>query len=121
MAKFLAINGKPLWENEMSDFVDFFTQHIFFKFMDSGREGMREGVLDLIDTSVARTIEGVTARNIGSRQSQIERQEKLASDAMRKQLFDENLPRIMNRFIISGTKGLREAVFGAATDPLMFE
>jgi hypothetical protein len=111
MAKFLAINGKPLWENEMSDFVDFFTQHIFFKFMDSGREGMREGVLDLIDTSVARTIEGVTARNIGSRQSQIERQEK----------FDENLPRIMNRFFISGTKGLREAVFGAATDPLMFE
>jgi predicted AlkP superfamily pyrophosphatase or phosphodiesterase len=128
MAKFVTINDTALSEIQMSDYADFFTQHIFFKFMDHGRTGMQQGVQDLIDTSLARVIESITINTnktpdlvTADLKARRKRAEKLVSDEMFKKLYDWNMPRIMSAFINGGTKEMRSAIFSCATDPLMFE
>jgi predicted AlkP superfamily pyrophosphatase or phosphodiesterase len=128
MAKFVKINDTALSEIQMSDYADFFTQHIFFKFMDHGRTGMHQGVQDLIDTSLARVIESIKVNTdktpdlvTAELNARRKRAEKLASDEMFKKLYDWNMPRIMSAFISGGTKEMRSAIFSCATDPLMFE
>ena len=127
MAKIIKINDVELKDIQMSDFADFFTQHIFFKFMDAGRDGMKEGVHDLIDTSIARVVEHLqkdqltnhphTAKATGSR----ERMKKISSEEFFKTMYDFNMPRILSSFVTGGTKEMRSAIFACATDPLMFE
>jgi hypothetical protein len=128
MAKFVTINDTALSEIQMSDYADFFTQHIFFKFMDHGRTGMQQGVQDLIDTSLARVIESITINTnktpdlvTAELKARRKRADKLVSDEMFKKLYDWNMPRIMSAFINGGTKEMRSAIFSCATDPLMFE
>jgi predicted AlkP superfamily pyrophosphatase or phosphodiesterase len=128
MTKFVTINDTALSEIQMSDYADFFTQHIFFKFMDHGRTGMQQGVQDLIDTSLARVIESITINTnktpdlvTADLKARRKRAEKLVSDEMFKKLYDWNMPRIMSAFINGGTKEMRSAIFSCATDPLMFE
>jgi hypothetical protein len=128
MAKFIKINDTALADMQMSDFADFFTQHIFFKFMDHGRTGMQQGVQDLIDTSLARVIESIevnTSKTPDLVNAELKarraRAEKLVSDEMFKKLYEWNMPRIMSAFINGGTKEMRSAIFSCATDPLMFE
>jgi hypothetical protein len=128
MAKFVTINDTALSEIQMSDYADFFTQHIFFKFMESGRAGMDQGVRDLIDTSLARVIEPIQVNTdktpdlvTAELKARRKRADKLVSDEMFKKLYDWNMPRIMSAFINGGTKEMRSAIFSCATDPLMFE
>jgi hypothetical protein len=117
MSRFVKINDKPLERLRMEEFTDFFTEHIFFKFMDGGRVGIQVGVQDLVDNSIARTLAALPT-NIDKR---IRPSRRLQDPALTTKLYDYHLPRIVSAFINGGTKEMHSAIFSCATDPLMFE
>ena len=95
------LNQTPLNAVSYGELMDFFADHVFFKFMAQGRSGLSEGVDDAIDNISSWVI----ARSR-------ETQEPMAelSDALGVQLKRDALKVATDGFIRSGSLGLRTAV-----------
>jgi hypothetical protein len=115
MPRFVAINDKPVNENNVHELTDFFVEHLFFKFMDSGRKGLDAGIQDLIVTAEDRVI---LSQKTKADQERI--QLKFAHNDIYAKLFKDHSQKIMSAFITGGTGHMRNAIFQALIDPLLF-
>lgn len=106
----LKINGKELSQLTMDEMADFFTQHIFFEFMDRGRTGLKDGVNDLIDTICQRSLDHT--KDTASRA----RRNELFTAEFFKQMSNEYLMDITNSFVIQGNVGVRRSIISALVD-----
>ena len=107
---FLHINEKKPTEMTLDELADFFTQNIFMKFMDSGRSGLREGVIDLIDNVCQRSIDLAKTTKVRTA-----RKEKFEGVFI-KDIINEYLMEITDGFILGGTGGIRHSVLRAFVD-----
>lgn len=107
---FLHINEKKLTEMSLDELADFFTRNIFLKFMDSGRVGLRAGVVDLIDNVCQRSIDlAKTAKAKAARNEKLE-------GVFIKDIVNEYLMETTDGFILGGTGGIRHSVLRAFVD-----
>jgi hypothetical protein len=111
------IDGEEIQEVDFHGFVDFFTEHLFFKFMEGGRATLLSGYKDLVDTSFYRA-EQIYFSN--------HRKEKVYGSPLEKlklydAVYNDGMQRVVNGFIKSGTDGMRTAIFQVASDPRLFQ
>lgn len=111
--RFTNIDGKELQELQMSEICDFFQEHIFFKFMDSGRSGLVAGAQDLVDTCLFRA-EQFAVKKSGKKPARFDKRE--FSD----ELFRDAQRRIIDAFIKGGSPAMRVAIFEVATNPALY-
>jgi hypothetical protein len=113
------IDNQELQDLDFNVFVDFFTEHLFFKFMDGGRESLVAGYKDLVDTSFYRA-ERVFIKN-HSKGKNVKCDVPLVQTELYEGVYNYGLQRVVSGFIKSGTSGMREAVFMVASDPRIFQ
>jgi hypothetical protein len=107
---FLKINDKELNELTLDEMADFFMGHIFFKFMDSGRAGLREGVVDLVDNICQRSLDRTKNKTARAERS------AYLNPEFCKQAVNEYLLDVTNEFVNRGTSGIRRSVVVALVD-----
>jgi len=111
--RFTMIDDQPIHEVAFDKFVGFFTEHLFFKFMDSGRNGMVAGYKDLVDNTFFR------AEQIYADRGQAPKRFK--DQTLYDAIYNDGLQRVIDGFIKSGTEGMRTAIFMVASDSRLFQ
>lgn len=96
---FHEIDGQKLGVVKTEVFMDFFTDHLFFRFFDTGRSGLADGINNLVD-SLITMFEQRGELKKGQITSE-ERQEII-------QLATKN---IVNGLIEEGTTGIHNGAF----------
>jgi len=101
--RFTTIYGKALGELTYQEMMQFFMDHIFFKFMDNGRRGIEGGANEAVTNFIGHFEQkGVlTPVTIG-----IDAKNELARDLTR---------RLVNSFITGGTSNWEAALTGTWT------
>jgi hypothetical protein len=102
--RFASINGQSHSEIKYPDMVDFFTEHTFFKFMSSGREGLMDGAVDAFDNMVM-----FFAVQKKTKKAQQEATE--GADAFRDEVLRYGQKKMIDGFITHGSRGLKQGVF----------
>jgi hypothetical protein len=109
------IDGIEIQDVDFNVFVNFFTDHMFFKFMDSGRSGIVSGYKDLVDNTVFRAEKLYEKRGLTAATPK-----RFKDQTLYEVIYHDGLPRVIDGFIKSGTEGMRTAVFQVASDPRLF-
>lgn len=101
---FVKIDGKNHKDMKYQELVNFLTEHTFFKFMSSGREGLMDGAIDAFDNMVV----------FFSMQKQSEKAKKDAqtgSAAYRQEVLLYGQKKMIDGFITRGTEGMKQGIF----------
>jgi hypothetical protein len=96
---FHEIDGKKLGEVRTEDFLNFITDHIFFRFFDSGRTGIQYATTDLVDCLI-KLFEDRGELNKGQ-----------IDDTQYQELNRDAQKLIVNGLIEEGTTGIYNAAF----------
>jgi hypothetical protein len=94
------INGKAISDASYSELVEFFQEDIFFRFMDHGRQGIKDAASDVVDAMAVFLMQ----RNIPSTPYRDLTPDE--SEQVKKQAGVQ----ITHHFIKSGSSGIREAI-----------
>jgi hypothetical protein len=97
------IYGKKLDELTYQEMMTFFKEHLFFKFMASGRVGIEAGCQDVVDTFIGHFAQKGTIDQLA-----------IGIDARNEYVRDLTL-RIVDSFITMGTKGFEPIMTGTWT------
>lgn len=96
---FREIDGQPLGVIKTEAFMDFFTDHLFFRFFDSGRSGLNEGIGTLVDCLIT-----MFEQRGELKKDQITREQ-------RQELIELATKNIVNGLIQEGTTGIYNGAF----------
>jgi len=110
------IDGVDIQDVDFNVFVNFFTEHMFFKFMESGRSGIVAGYTDLVDNTVFRAEKLYEKRGLHAVTPK-----RFKDKTLYEVIYNDGLPRVIDGFIKSGTDGMRTAIFQVASDPRLFQ
>lgn len=94
-------DGKAIEELNPAEVASCLTEHAFFQFMESGRAGLADSAVDVLDTFKHLTAQRI--RNRGATPAAMSEQEHGA-------LLTLATQRMVSGFIESGSKGLRAAI-----------
>lgn len=97
--RFSSIKGKKLGELTHDEMQSHFTDHIFFRFMDRGREGMISACRDAIDNYIDHYVE-----------RKVIKKDAISSEEYEQYVQDFTL-KCMSDFITRGSIGIKEALF----------
>lgn len=98
----MKMDGKSVNEHTYQSLLDFFVEHSFMKFMDSGRSGLASAAEDTIHNFIDFTQATVPAL------SKVE-----LSQEKQKEIYNYLCRELVDGFIREGSKGLRNGIAGA--------
>lgn len=101
---FVKIDGKYHKDMKYPELVDFLTEHTFFKFMESGRDGLMEGATDAFDNMVVFFAVQKTGTN-----EKKDAQTKSAEYRQEVLLYGQK--KMIDGFITRGTEGMKQGIF----------
>ena len=100
---FQSIDNTPLKDLSSVTINEFLTDHIFFRFMESGRLGLRSGCMDAIDTLI-------TWNDFNGNLPEHFKEEMQNDETNFNKLVDMFTKMVTNAFITQGTQGIKNSL-----------